>query len=92
MLPNVIKITKIEVKRLIKRKSLSKIFESKITFVVNPIIGKIKTRFKILEPIIFPMTIFPFFLFRAENEAASSGKLVPIATRVSPMTVLDTPK
>ena len=34
----------------------------------------------------------PFFLFNAENEAANSGKLVPIATRVSPITVLDTPK
>ena len=34
----------------------------------------------------------PFFLFNAENDAANSGKLVPIATRVSPITVLDTPK
>ncbi len=85
-------ITKIAVKRLIKRKSLSNIFESKMTFVAKPIIGKIKTRLRILDPIIFPITIFPFFLFKAENEAANSGKLVPIATRVSPITVLDTPK
>ena len=63
-----------------------------MTFVAKPIIGKIKTRFRILDPIIFPITILPFFLFNAENEAANSGKLVPIATRVSPITVLDTPK
>ena len=48
--------------------------------------------FKILEPTIFPTTIFPLLLLRAETEAANSGRLVPIATMVRPITASGIPR
>ena len=46
---------------------------------------------RIFDPTILPITRFPFFCFRAENEVASSGRLVPIATIVKPTIVSDIP-
>ena len=72
------------------RKSLLKIDSSNIKDVEKPINRKIKTIFKIFEPIIFPITIFPFFCRKADIEAANSGKLVPIAIIVNPIISLET--
>ena len=65
-----------------------KIFKS-VTIDVNPITASI---LKILDPIIFPIEISSSDLYMATSEVTSSGKLVPIATKVRPITLSDTPK
>ena len=58
----------------------------------NPIIGVIKTRLRIFDPIILPITI-PFCLFlSAEMLVANSGRLVPNASNVRPIIKSGTPK
>ena len=69
-----------------------KISSSNTALEPIPIIGKISTMFKIFEPTIFPTTIFPLFLLKAEMEAANSGRLVPIAIMVSPITASGIPR
>ena len=54
--------------------------------------GKMRTTFNIFEPTIFPTTIFPLLLLSADIDAANSGRLVPIATIVSPITASGIPK
>ena len=74
------------IKKSLVRISEPNIFESDI-----PIIGKTKTIFNMLDPTIFPMTRFPFFCFKATKDVANSGRLVPIATIVNPITTSDIP-
>ena len=83
---------KAAVNALITMKSRLKISWSKTAVEPIPIIGKISTIFKILEPTIFPTTIFPLLLLRAETEAANSGKLVPMAIIVRPITASGIPR
>ena len=47
--------------------------------------------FRIFDPTMLPITRLPFFCLSAENEVASSGRLVPIATIVKPTMVSDMP-
>ena len=53
----------------------------------RPIIGTTNVIFKTFEPITFPTTMSVFFLITALIVAANSGKLVPIAMMVNPITV-----
>ena len=50
-------------------------------------IGTTNAIFITLDPITFPITMSFFFLIIAEIVAANSGKLVPIAIIVKPITI-----
>ena len=60
-----------------------------IIIEVIPITARI---LKILDPIIFPIEMSNSFLYIATNVVANSGRLVPMATIVNPITLSDTPK
>jgi hypothetical protein len=52
--------------------------------LIKALIGNIKRRLKILEPITLPIAISLFFLTAAIIEVTSSGKDVPAAIIVRP--------
>ena len=54
--------------------------------LISDVIPRIKKILKILEPTIFPTAISDFFFRAATIEVASSGRDVPAATIVSPIT------
>ena len=56
-----------------------------------PAIPPTKAILKRFDPKIFPKSIVYSFFFVREIEAASSGKLVPIATSVNPISSSGTP-
>ena len=56
-----------------------------------PAIPPTKAMLKRFDPKIFPKSIVYSFFFVREIEAASSGKLVPIATSVNPISSSGTP-
>ena len=63
-------------------------FKSVIIDVI-PITARILNMF---EPIILPIEISSSDLYIATNVVTSSGRLVPIATKVKPITLSETPK
>ena len=61
-----------------------------LIFVIKALIPKTIKIFKILLPTTFPMVIPEFPFNPATNETAASGKLVPIAQIVNPITNWET--
>gem|GEM_PF-3097646 len=60
-------------------------------FVTDHVAPKTSNRLNILLPTTFPIAISEFLLSEAITEVASSGKLVPNAIMVSPITDSDIP-
>ena len=58
---------------------------------INQVIPRIPNMLNTLLPTMFPMAISFCFLRAATTEVASSGRLVPTATIVSPITASDSP-
>ena len=95
MIPSVLTITFFPNVIVVRnRRMLAKIaiIKSKFTSVLKgnglivAVVPRIKKTLKIFEPITFPMIISGFFLRAATIEVANSGKDVPIAIIVSPIT------
>ena len=67
---NLDKLINIAVRMDIIKKSLVRISELNIFESDIPIIGKTKTIFNMLDPTIFPITRFPFFVLKRRNDGS----------------------
>ena len=65
--------------------------ESNGSGLMVAVVPKIKKTLKILEPITFPIIISGFFFLAATIAVANSGKDVPMAIIVNPITFSDIP-
>ena len=61
------------------------------TEIINAVIPRIPSILKIFEPTTFPTAISDSFLYEARTTVISSGRLVPMATTVSPIIASLTP-
>ena len=75
----------------IDMKSLQNVWEGNSAGAIIPASDRTRTMLKIFDPIIFPKAISWLFFNALINDAASSGRLVPRAIIVKPITSSDTP-
>ena len=75
----------------IDMKSLQNVCEGNSAGAIIPASDRTRTMLKIFDPIIFPRAISWLFFNALINDAASSGRLVPRAIIVNPITSSDIP-